>query len=163
MFSLSSGSFVLCCCWGLLSLLWSAASCAIKPHVWRRDSSWPFWSAVNRKGCRSPFPLWASLQDNEQVLRRQKSRLTRKVCSLSSVSLARSLDVQREPWVDGRANTDGLDVVWELNATLTWWRMGFRSRCVYQAKPTHLIAVASGFLNVTVSDKFCKPKYLGED
>lgn len=55
-----------------LSLLWSAASCTIKSHVWRRDSSWPFWSAVNRKGWRAPFPLWASLQDNEQVLRRQK-------------------------------------------------------------------------------------------
>lgn len=163
MFKLRVGGFVLCCCWWLLSLLRSAASCTIKPHVWRRDSSWPFWSAVNRKGWRSPFPLWASLQDNEQVLRRQKSCLRQKVCSLSSVSLARSLAVQREPWVDGRANTDGPDAVWELNATLRWWRRGFRCRCVYQTKPTHLIAVASGFLNVTISDQFCKPKYLGED
>lgn len=91
MFRLSSGSFVLCCCWWLLSLLWSAASCAIKPHVWRRDSSWPFWSAVNRKGWRSPFPLWASLQDNEQVLRRQKSRLPQTESLLVVIRQPRSL------------------------------------------------------------------------
>lgn len=112
-----------------------------QPHaplgLGRRDSSWPFWSIVNRKGWRFPFPRRASPQDNEQVLRRQRSRLGRKVCSLSSISLARSLDVPR---TDGRSNTD---------------EVGVLSFCVYQTTATNPIALAPGF-----SDQYYKRKNL---